>query len=206
MGEADIGIGRGVGVLQIGASGVYGTVALSSYGPALWVQGAPEPGVRTLDLSNSRLTVRGGPAQMVLRAASDVQVRATVFEGPTCCGLETPDANDATGIQVIASNGHLDLGGVQIAGFGRAGLLIDGEDADQPTFAFEVVTLQPGDADALGVHVQGLAEVSVDGITRTPDLERSDAAAQAEGRELEVAPAHEAPALSLLPSDQRSAH
>ncbi|MCB9540116.1 MAG: hypothetical protein H6704_28220 [Myxococcales bacterium] len=195
--EAEIELGRGVGVLQIGATGVYSGLALSSFGPAIWVQDAPEGPALALDLADSDIEVRGGPAQMVLRAAGDVRVRDTRFDNPTCCALQTPDANEADGLQIVAPNGLLDLRGVLISGFGRAGLLIDGEDADQPTFAFADVTLQPGDPGALGLHVQGLADVPVEGIERTPDLERADDAA--EGRTLDPAPAQAALDVGLLP-------
>lgn len=199
MTDLDLNIREGTGVLQVGASVVLRDVTITAGGPAIWAQGAVDPSRTTLVLEDSHLLAPNGPAPLVLQSAGDVRLDNVRLEGGSCPDFFEWHPEGADGLQLVAPTGHLDLRRVGFESYCRAGLLIDGGDGTSPTFAFDAVTFSPGSLEALGVHVQGIDGVGLDGIVRSVEMEQRDQAAQAEGRKLEVALQHALPTTDGLP-------
>lgn len=187
----------GAGVLQVGATGAHRQPTVrDNGGPGFWVQDAAGLGVAGLSVTGGTLVANAG-AGIALRAAGDVVISDTTIE--VTAALLALDGIDPTpvadGLQVTAPSGLLTLRGLQLLDNPRAGLLIDGEGADAPTFDVAQVTVRSGVDDALGAYVQRLDGLELDGVTVEPDLAANDAAAEAEGRVLKVLDPTAAPAV-----------
>ncbi|MCB9540117.1 MAG: hypothetical protein H6704_28225 [Myxococcales bacterium] len=190
----------GVGVLQVGATGAHRQPTVrDNGGPGFWVQDAADRGVAGLSVTGGTLIANAG-AGIALRDAGDVVIADTTVEATgALLALDGIDPTPvADGLQVTAPSGLLALRGLQLLDNPRAGLLIDGEGADAPTFDVAQVTVRSAVDDALGAYVQRLDDLELDGVTVEPDLAANDAAAEAEGRVLEVLEPTAAPAADAV--------